>query len=150
MTERSFNIVEADLEDLEIVAPLFDAYRQFYKQPSDLEGARQFLRNRMEYDESVIFLAVQDGVGLGFVQMYPTFSSVSMKRLWTLNDLYVTPEARRSGVATDLLEYARQYAIETEAKGLELATAPDNHSAQALYESLGWERDPFYHYYLLV
>lgn len=150
MADVPFTIYEAALDDLDLIAPLFDGYRQFYGQASDLDGARAFLRARLELDESVILLAVHDGVGLGFIQLYPSFSSVTMQRLWTLNDLYVAPAARRQGVATDLLEAARQYAIETESKGLELATAPDNTAAQALYEALGWQRDSFYHYYLHV
>lgn len=154
MTEIPVSIIEAGLEHLDMLVPLFDAYRQFYQQPSDLENARHYLTARLEAEEAIIFIAVRgsaDGVtGVGFSLLYPMFSSVSMRRVWILNDLYVAPEGRRGGVATDLIEYARQYAIETEARGLELATAPDNAAAQALYESLGWERDTFYHYYLNV
>lgn len=150
MTEIPVSIVEAGLEHLDMLAPLFDAYRQFYQQPSDLDAARNYLTARMEGEEAIVFIAVRGGVGVGFTLLYPMFSSVSMRRVWVLNDLYVAPEGRRGGVATDLIEYARQYAIETEARGLELATAPDNAVAQALYESLGWQRDTFYHYYLNV
>lgn len=150
MTENPITIIEAGLEHLDMLVPLFDAYRQFYQQPSDLEAARHYLTARIEHEEAVVFIAVRDGMGVGFTLLYPMFSSVSMRRVWVLNDLYVAPEGRRGGVATDLIEYARQYAIETEARGLELATAPDNAAAQALYESLGWERDTFYHYYLNV
>jgi GNAT superfamily N-acetyltransferase len=140
-------LVRVGLEELEQVVPLFDAYRQFYGQPSDLVAARAFLRARIAREESVIFLARdEDGRARGFVQLYPTFSSVALASRWILNDLYVGPEARRSGVGTALLERAREHALETGAKGLTLATAEDNLTAQALYESLGWKRDGFFHY----
>lgn len=146
---RGFEVVRASREHVDLAAFLFDGYRRFYGQRQDLEGARGFLLERMPKRESVLFLAVEGTEGLGFTQLYPSFSSVSMKRLWILNDLFVAPEARRRGVASALLEEARRLAVETGAKGLELATATDNLSAQRLYESLRWERDDaFYHYFL--
>ena len=88
-------------------------------------------------------------MGLGFTQMYPSFSSVSMQRNWILNDLFVIPEKRKQGVATALLEKAKEFAMETKAKGLRLSTGMDNHLAQRFYERLGYKRDEaFYHYYL--
>ena len=148
-------VKRAAVADLDAVAPLFDAYRQFYGQRSDLAAARAFLEERLRRDESVIFLAV-DGEepgneALGFTQLYPSFSSVSVRRLWILNDLFVRPGLRRGGVGRRLLERAREWAIETDAKGLMLATAVGNASARALYESCGWRRDEeFEHYVLLV
>lgn len=143
--------VRVGLQELERVVPLFDAYRQFYRQTSDPTGARAFLRARIAREESVIFLARdEDGRARGFVQLYPTFSSVTLAARWILNDLYVAPEARRSGVGRALLERAREHAIESGANGLVLATAEDNRSAQALYESCGWRRDGFFHYALPV
>jgi ribosomal protein S18 acetylase RimI-like enzyme len=147
-------IVRATIEDVPLIAPLFDGYRQFYQQPSNLEGARHFLTERLEEKSSVIFLALRtDEKGeqqpCGFTQLYPSFSSVSMKRLWILNDLFVAPEARRLGVSRALLERARTFAAETQAQGLTLSTAVDNYTAQALYESAGWKRDEeFYAYHL--
>lgn len=142
-------IVRAAAKDAERVAFLFDAYRQFYKQKSDLARARAFLSERLERDESVIFLALAGGKAVGFVQLYPCFSSTAMKRMWILNDLFVTPEARRGGAAKALMERARQWALETKADGLWLETAVDNHPAQRLYESLGWKRDNDYFRYLM-
>jgi GNAT superfamily N-acetyltransferase len=138
--------------DLDVVAPLFDAYRQFYGQRSDVAAARAFLAERLGRDESVIFIAVADeGEALGFTQLYPSFSSVSLKRLWILNDLFVGPGQRRGGVGRRLLERAREWAVETDAKGLTLATAVTNNAAKSLYESCGWRRDDeFEHYTLLV
>ena len=99
--------VRAELDDLDALAPLFDAYRQFYGEASDLPGARIFLGDRLKRGESVIFLAVVDRAVVGFTQLYPSFSSVSMKRLWVLNDLFVTPDARTSGAGRALLERYR-------------------------------------------
>lgn len=143
-------IIRANSSHVDELAPMFDAYRVFYDQRSDIEGARRFLRARLEKNDSVIFIAIDDeGDGLGFVQLFPTFSSISMRKLWILNDLYVAENARGAGVATALLERARVYAIETHAKGLMLQTAIDNVAARQLYEKLGWRRDEdFYTYYI--
>lgn len=144
-------IIQAGVKQVPQVAPLFDAYRQFYRQPGDLAGAADFLRQRLERQESVVFLALLDEVAVGFTQLYPCFSSTSMKRLWILNDLFVVPEARRSGVARALMERARQLALQTSAESLALETAVDNHNAQKLYEQLGWVRDEeFFRYSLRV
>ena len=129
--------------DLEQLAPLFDAYRQFYQQPSDLALARDFLAERLSRAESVVFVAERDGRAVGFVQLYPLFSSTAARprRLWLLNDLFVSPDARGGGVGRALMERARRLAEETGAVGLELATAVTNRGAQRLYESLGYRLD---------
>jgi ribosomal protein S18 acetylase RimI-like enzyme len=134
---------QAGPADATAVAPLFDAYRQFYRQPPDPALARTFIAQRLERDESVIFLAERDGRPVGFVQLYPLFSSTAARprRLWLLNDLYVAPDARQGGVGRALMARARRHAEETDACGLELATARTNAVAQGLYESLGWRRD---------
>ena len=142
-------IVRAAAKDRDRVASLFDAYRQFYKQPSDPAAARVFIGDRLKRDESVIFLALTGEKAVGFVQLYPCFSSTAMKRMWILNDLFVAPEARRGGAARALMERARRWAVETKADGLWLETAVDNHPAQRLYESLGWKRDDHYYRYLM-
>src|SRR5690349_9719220 len=129
----------ASLDDLVAVADLFDGYRRFYEQPSDLDGARRFLRARMEARESVIFVAEQEGRLVGFTQLYPSFSSASMRRLWILNDLFVAPEQRRSGVGGALMAAAEAFARSDGAKGLALATQKTNARAKALYESRGWQ-----------
>ena len=136
-------IRQAGPEDVEAVAPLFDAYRQFYEQPSDPALARAFIGERLARGESVIFLAERDGRGVGFVQLYPLFSSTARRprRLWLLNDLYVAPEARQGGVGRALMRRARQLAEETGAVGLELATARTNTIGQQLYESEGYRLD---------
>lgn len=143
--------VRAELDDLDALVPLFDGYRRFYGQTSDPDGARAFLSERFKRGESVIFLAIVDGAAAGFTQLYPSFSSVSMKRLWVLNDLFVAPHARRAGVGRALLERARAWAVETRSKGLALSTQVTNTDAQQLYESCGWTRESeFLHYHLFI
>ena len=91
---------QAEIEDVDALVPLFDAYRQFYRQPPDLARARAFLAERFAHQESLVLLAEQDGEAIGFTQLYPLFSSVRTVRTWLLNDLFVAPAARRSGAAT--------------------------------------------------
>ncbi|WP_276357986.1 GNAT family N-acetyltransferase [Cohnella caldifontis] len=146
-------IKRATLADLDAVVPLFDSYRQFYGQPSDPAGARAFLTERLNRGESAIYLAVdrETGEAAGFTQLYPTFSSISMRNSWIFNDLYVREDRRGSGTGRRLLEAAKRHATETGAKGLSLSTATDNRTAQRLYESFGFRRDTaFYHYDLLT
>ena len=144
-------VIRATAQHLDALAPLFDAYRQFYRQAPDPDGARRFLAERIARGESVILLASGDGgLPTGFTQLYPFFSSVRMRHVWVLNDLFVAPEARRSGVARALMDAARDFAREDGAASLELATERTNASAQALYDSLGYERDDAYWHYALT
>jgi GNAT superfamily N-acetyltransferase len=134
-------------DQVDLVAPLFDAYRQFYGQTPDLEGARRFLAERLRRAEAVVFAVVEDGRGLGFTQLYPSFSSVSMKPIWILNDLFVAAEARKQGVGARLLGAARDHARQAGAARLVLATRVGNVTAQSLYEGLGWRKDTsFFNY----
>ncbi len=130
------------------MAVLFDAYRIFYRQPADLDLAREYLRERMERGESVIFVHESgDGSLQGFVQLYPTFCSVSAMPILVLYDLFVAESARRAGLGRALMEAAQDYGREQGVARLDLSTAVDNFAGQALYESLGWERDEeFYSY----
>jgi len=148
--DASFTILQAGHEHLDVLTPLFDAYRVFYEQPSDLEAARNYLWERLSRLESVVFLAMEGDKGLGFSQLYPSFASVSLGRVWILYDLYVAPDARRQGIGRALMERAREFAYATGAVGMELTTAIDNRPGQALYESLGWVRDEEFFYYELT
>jgi GNAT superfamily N-acetyltransferase len=142
-------IVTATLDHLDDLTPLFDAYRVFYEQPSNLERARSFLRERMYLRESVLFLAYADSRPVGFTQLYPSFSSVSTQRLWILNDLYVAPDMRGQRVGERLIERAARFSAEFGAKGLLLSTAITNASGQRLYERVGFVREEaFYEYFL--
>ena len=142
-------IRQATINDLEALAQIFDLYRVFYKQPSDKKAALQFLFDRFEHSESIIFIAKEDDRIVGFTQLYPIFSSVSMKRVWLLNDLYVLETYRKKGIANALMNVAKEFAQQTKAKGLELSTAIDNKQAQSLYERLGYEKDEAYYHYFL-
>ena len=140
-------IVKASLEHIDDVAPLFDAYRVFYEQNSDLGKAKSFLSERIKLNESVIFIAYLDNKAVGFTQLYPIFSSVSLERSFVLNDLYVNPEIRGSGIGTDLLREAKDLVNQESLKGLALETAKDN-PAQKLYEREGWKKeDEYFHYF---
>lgn len=133
--------LRATSQHLEQLIALFDAYRVFYKQSSDIEAARKFLAERFQKNDSVIFIAISSEEQLvGFTQLYPSFSSVSMQRTYILNDLYVASEARKQGIGEALLEHAKQFAIHQGSKGLMLETAVEN-PAQKLYKRLGWKKD---------
>ena len=141
-------IKKAGLEDLDDLAVLFDSYRQFYKQQTDIAAAKEFLQQRLLNNESVIFLAFDDEVAVGFTQLYPIFTSVGLKKAWLLNDLFVHSDVRKKGIATLLLEAAKEHGRNTASKWLLLETAPDNFSAQALYQKNGWQKaeDIFYQF----
>ena len=140
-------IIRAQLQHTDLIAPLFDAYRQFYKADSDLEASREFIQQRLSNDESIIFLALDDEQAIGFAQLYPLFASVALQSLWLLNDLYVHPSVRKAGVGEALMKEAEDFARETNSRGLFLRTATDNIPAQRLYERCGWVKDEkFYRY----
>jgi ribosomal protein S18 acetylase RimI-like enzyme len=118
-----------------------------------LGTARAYLQARLENEESIIYLAVRETaqglVGIGFTQLYPLFSSLSLKRIWVLYDLFLAPQSRQQGVGEALLTRAKVLAAETDAAEIVLDTAIDNYSAQALYEKVGYKREEaFYTYYL--
>lgn len=141
-------IRQATVDDLDVIVPLFDAYRQFYRLPSDPERARQFLLDRFSHNQSIIFLAFAHDA-IGFTQLYPSFSSGAMARILILNDLYVTPEARRHGAGSALLDRAAAYGRSIGAVRLVLATELTNTTAQAVYEQAGWKRDTVFCSYQL-
>lgn len=139
-------IKRAALEDAAVIAPLFDAYRIFYKQASDTSAAEKFLTDRIRLDESVVYFAELDGHAVGFCQLYPVFSSVSLKRAWLLNDLFVDEQARGKGVAAALLQAAKAFGWNTSAKWLLLQTGAANKTAQSVYEKNGWQKVTDYFY----
>jgi ribosomal protein S18 acetylase RimI-like enzyme len=142
---------QATILDLEQLAPLFDRYRQFYGHTSDVTAAREFLLARFTNKESTLLIAHEDERPVGFTQLYPTFSSVSLARIFILNDLFVSEQARRNGVASALISAAVKFASTLGAVRLSLSTAITNDTAQALYQSAGWKRDDqFFVYHLAI
>ena len=140
-------IINASADHLQELVPLFDGYRIFYKQASNLDAVKNFLEERFQKKDSVIFMVLDDdGNGLGFTQLYPSFSSVFMQRIYILNDLFVSEKARYQGVGEALMEQAKQFARKMESKGLTLETAIDN-PAQNLYKRLGWVKETEVNHY---
>jgi len=140
-------IRSATIDDLTELARLFDAYRQFYQQAPDLLVAENFIRERIQADESIIFVAESDNGLAGFCQLYPTFCSVAAQPMLVLYDLYVDSSARRGGLGKALMLAAQSFGRAAGFNRLELATAIDNLPGQPLYETLGWQRDTeFFHY----
>ncbi|EGQ8080091.1 GNAT family N-acetyltransferase [Vibrio cholerae] len=141
-------ILKAAISELDQIVSLFDDYRQFYGQKSDIDAAREFLRNRFVNNESVIFLAMtENNEALGFVQLYPSFSSVAMKPMWYLNDLFVSDGSRNKGVARALLQKVKYFANETNALTVKLATSSTNEKAKSLYESEGYDKVVAFEHY---
>ncbi len=141
------SVRQAAFSDLAALAALFDRYRQFYGCASDVHAARGFLSARFHHGESVLFIALEGDQPVGFTQLYPSFSSVSMARIFVLNDLFVDALARRKGGALKLLSAAVAFAIAEGAVRVSLSTAVTNTTAQALYQSAGWKRnDAFFVY----
>ena len=139
---------QATILDLDLVVPLFDAYRQFYGKPGDAALARQFLLERFQNNQSIIFLAVRkDRSAVGFTQLYPSFSSVSAARIFVLNDLFVRADVRRLKVGRLLLQAAADFARLVGAVQLTLSTGVGNAAAQALYEGEGWKRQVDFYVY---
>ncbi|CAG9933982.1 GNAT family N-acetyltransferase [Candidatus Nitrotoga arctica] len=142
-------IRQAVLSDLEALVLLFDDYRKFYGRASDIHAAKEFLLARFNHCESVLFIAYEDNIPIGFTQLYPGFSSVSLARIFVLNALFVSEHARRKGVASKLMSAAVELAQTSGAVRVSLSTATTNETAQALYQSVGWKRDEqffVYHY----
>ncbi len=134
-------LIAVTTDHLEQLVPLFDGYRVFYQQASDPNAARAFLLERLLLRETVIFMAVENDVALGFTHLFPSFTSVGLKRLWILNDLFVIPEARGKRVGGRLIERALLHAKQTGAVGVLLETAHSNTSGQKLYERMGFVRE---------
>jgi len=140
-------IRKAILSDLLPLSELFDLYRQFYGKISDIEAGKAFLNDRFNNNESEIFVAVSDSQLVGFVQLYPLFSSTRMNLLWLLNDLFVHPDFRGKGFSIQLIEAAKQLCIDTNACQLTLETSKLNTIGNNLYPKAGFEIDSENNYY---
>ncbi|MBS1513441.1 MAG: GNAT family N-acetyltransferase [Bacteroidetes bacterium] len=145
---NTITIIPAALENLDELAVLFQKYRIFYKKEPDTEGEKDFLRDRITKKESVIYLAKCEDKYIGFVQLFPIFTSTRISRLWLLNDLYVDEDFRKTGAATRLIEKSKELARETNTAGLMLQTAKTNLTAQSVYDKNDFVKDDdFYTYY---
>ena len=145
----SLRVIRADSSRIEETLQLFEGYLAFYKCEPAPEKARAFILERLTRQDSVIFLAELDDACVGLTQLYPAFASLSMAPNWILNDLYVEPAGRGKGVATALMEAARQLAVDTGAVEIFLQTARENTTAQSLYVGLGYKRDDEFLVYTL-
>jgi len=141
------DIIEAKKEHLHDLIPLFDGYRIFYNQESDFLGARDFLTDRLTKKESIIYLAYIEENPVGFIQLYPIFSSVSMEPMYILNDLFVDSSYRNIGVGGSLIQTAKNLCVEKNFKGMILETQTTNKLAQRLYEKVGFVKDENLHYF---
>jgi len=138
--EHEITVRQAVSADLEPLTDLFDQYRQFQGQHADRAAARSFLKARFDHGESILFIALAGDAPLGFAQLYPSFSSVALSRVFILNDLFVDASARRRQVASRLLEAVEAYAWSFGASRVTLNVARANTDAQALYDARGWTR----------
>ena len=143
-------IRQATLDDLEQLSILFAQYRVFYNQPFEPDAAKLFLEERLTRDESIVFIATENEQQVAFTQLYPSFSSVGMKKIWILNDLFVSADHRQKGIARSLINHVIEYSKTTGRKKVALSTAYDNINAQRIYENLGFVREDFYNYELMV
>lgn len=141
------SILQATPQHLDAIADLFNQYRMWYGKDSDLSGARQFLETRLHNHESVIFIAVAGEQVVAFTQVYPLFSSTRMKRLWLLNDLFVTDTFRGQGLSKLLLERVKTLCHETGACGFTLETAKTNTVGNALYPAVGMQLNTEFNFY---
>jgi GNAT superfamily N-acetyltransferase len=140
-------ITKAKLEDLNILTDLFEEYRVFYRKTPDRKAAALFMAERLRTGDSEIFLVWSEAKPVGFVQLYPVFSSTRMRRLWLLNDLYVTPAARGKGYSLLLIDRAKELALATDACGLLLETEISNTIGNKLYPRAGFVRNEASHFY---
>jgi len=145
------NIIKATHLELDALSQLFNNYRCFCKMVSDINAAKNFIQRRLDKQDSLIYIAIKNHKVIGFIQIYPSFSSVAMLPIWNINDLYVDAESRNQSVATKLLAHVKNQAKKLNIFNLQLATNIDNSQAQALYVKLGFQlNSQFKHYSLMV
>ena len=142
-----YTLIQANLNHLDDLAVLSDAYRVFYKKETDLDAAKKFLRERLANDQSVIFMVYNDSRAVGFTQLYPVFSSVNMAAVWLLNDLFVDPVYRGKKIGKQLLEAAQNHCTASGAKGVSLETEQTNVVGNKLYPIMGFEKDTEHNFY---
>lgn len=142
--KSGLTIRRADINDIPVLGKLFAEYRVFYNQ--DYENASEFLRERIVQNESVIFIAETNNQIKGFVQLYPSFTSIGISKIWILNDLYVIPSGRGQGIAGNLINHVTEFCKKTNRKKVILLTGVSNYPAQKLYEKTGFVKTDFLNY----
>lgn len=143
----NYTIKQANLENLDETAVLFNMYRIFYRQEDDYEKCRNFIRERLDNDQSDIFLIYVDNKAVGFVQLYKLYHYVKLAKQWLLSDLFVHPDYRGKGLSVALIERAKKWCDETDACGLMLETEKTNDIGNTLYPRCGFEYDGLHNYY---
>ena len=141
-------IIKAEQKHIKEVGILFDLYRQFYKYESNLIESTNYIKDRINNNESTIFIAISGAdEPIGFVQLYETFGSLDLGKIIILYDLYVKKDHRKKNIGRQLMIKSHEYAKKINAKRIQLSTAADNFIGQSLYESLGYVKDiDFYTY----
>lgn len=136
----NITIRQIDLTEVHLVVGLFNQYRIFYNQFSDIGMAKAFLDERLQHNESIIFVATDSNTqqAIGFTQLYPKYSSVGLTKNWILNDLYVDENYRKQGIGEKLIKAAMGFSKTQGSTFVQLETAVDNYTAQHLYESIGF------------
>ncbi|WP_248926193.1 GNAT family N-acetyltransferase [Paenibacillus hamazuiensis] len=139
---------QAVIQDLPRLVPLFDSYREYFGQSKDPAAVERFLFEKFEHRESVIFIAEGEEAMAGFAQLYPSFSSLSLQRVWILNDFFISEPYRHRGTGRRLLQAVKEFATLTGAKGVELSVEHTNERAWRFYEMQGFVMDEeFRHYF---
>lgn len=135
---NNISIKQINLTEANLVVGLFNQYRIFYKQLSDIGMAQAFINERLQNNESIIFVAMDDDEPVAFTQLYPKYSSVRLIKNWILNDLYVDADYRKQGIGEKLIRAAMDFAKKQGSGFVQLETAVDNYTAQSLYEAIGF------------
>ena len=145
----SIVITRATTEHYKDVGALFDLYRQFYKYKTNLKASTKYIKDRINQNESFIFICFYKKEPAGFVQLYETFDSLNINKKLILYDLYVDKKYRKNGIGRKLMDKAKNLAKFKKIQNIELSTAKNNKKAQSLYESLDYKRDKEYYNYFL-
>lgn len=140
-------IRQATIQDLPSIVPIFDSYREYFNQQKDPVLVERFLFEKFEHRESVIFIAQKQDEVIGFAQLYPLFSSLTLQRVWLLNDFFITEEFRGSGVGTQLFATVKEFTLLTKSKGIELSVEHTNKKAWTFWEKQGFKQDEEFRYY---
>jgi ribosomal protein S18 acetylase RimI-like enzyme len=144
---NKLTIRQATIQDLPKLVPIFDSYREYFGQQKDPAAVKQFLFEKFEHFESVVFIAQLQEEVVGFAQLYPVFSSLTLQRVWLLNDFFITEGFRGSGVGTRLFATVKEYTLLTKSKGIELSVEHTNKKAWAFWEKQGFQLDEDFRYY---